>query len=76
MGQVQPGYHQLDLGAHSGGHGLTLIITYTRGDVAYAAVLEWALGGMLMKQMGAPMVPDSTDAVIVIIIIVVTLKKS
>ena len=54
---------------------LTLINTYTRGDLAYAAVLVWALGGILMKQMGMPMIPETAGAAIVIIIVGLALKK-
>jgi len=55
---------------------LTLIITYIRGDLAYAAVMVWALVGILVKQMGTPMIPETAGAAIVIIIIGVALKKS
>ena len=54
---------------------LTLINTYTRGDLAYAAVLVWALGGILMKQMGTPMIPETAGAAIVIIIVGLAVKK-
>ena len=55
---------------------LTLINTYTKGDVAYAAVIVWALGGILQKQMGMPMIPITAGAAIVIIVIGVLVKKS
>jgi len=55
---------------------LTLVNTYVWGDVAYAAVLVWALGGILVKQMGTPMVPETAGVAIVVIIIGVALKKS
>ena len=55
---------------------LTLINTYIWGDVAYAAVMVWALVGILVKQMGTPMIPETAGAAIVIIIIGVALKKS
>lgn len=55
---------------------LTLINTYTRGDAAYAAVIVWAIGGILQKQMGTPMIPQTAVAAIAIIVLGVILKKS
>lgn len=55
---------------------LTLINTYTRDDVAYAAVIVWALGGILQKQMGTPLIPQTAGIAIIIIIIGVIVKKS
>lgn len=55
---------------------LTLINTYTRGDVAYAAVLVWALGGIIQKQMATPMIPQIAGAAIVIIVLGVLFKKT
>lgn len=54
---------------------LTLINTYTRGDVAYAAVIVWALGGILQKQMGTPLIPQTAAIAMVIIVIGIILKK-
>ena len=55
---------------------LTLINTYTRGDVAYAAVIVWALGGILQKQMDTPLIPQTARIAIVIIVIGVIVKKT
>jgi hypothetical protein len=55
---------------------LTLIITYTRGDVAYSCVIVWALVGILQKQMGTPLIPQTAGVAILIIIIGVFVKKT
>jgi benzodiazapine receptor len=55
---------------------LTLINTYTRSDVAYAAVIVWALGGILQKQMGTPLIPQTAAVAMLIIVIGVAVKKS
>ncbi len=55
---------------------LTLINTYTRGDVAYAAVIMWALGGILQKQMETPLIPQTATVAMLIIVIGVIAKKS
>ncbi len=54
---------------------LTLINTYTRGDIAYSAVIVWALGGILQKQMSVPMIPQTAAVSMVLIIIGVLGKK-
>jgi hypothetical protein len=54
---------------------LTLANTYTRGDVAYAAVLIWALGGIVQKQMNTWLIPYVAGLSILGIIIGVVLKK-
>lgn len=55
---------------------LTLINTYTRGDVGYAAVIIWALGGILQKQMGTPLIPQIAGISILIIVVGVIVKKT
>lgn len=50
---------------------ITLTIVVTRRDIAYSAVLLWALVGIVVKQSGAPLVAGT--AVVVAIVIVVTL---
>ncbi len=50
---------------------ITLTIVVTRRDIAYSAVLLWALVGIVVKQSGAPLVAGT--AVVVAIAIVVTL---
>jgi hypothetical protein len=55
---------------------LTLVNTYVRGDVAYAAVLIWALGGIVQKQMDAGLIPYVAVFSIMAIIVGLVLKKS
>lgn len=55
---------------------LTLINTYTRGDVAYAAVIVWAIGGIYQKQMSMPMIPQTAAIAMVLILIGVLAKKT
>lgn len=55
---------------------LTLINTYTRGDVAYAAVIVWALGGILQKQMSTPMIPQTAAISMILIVIGILAKKT
>ena len=55
---------------------LTLINIYIRGDVAYAAVLVWALGGIVFKQMDTWLVPYVALLSIIAIIVGVVLKKT
>lgn len=55
---------------------LTLINTYTHSDVVYAAVIVWAFGGILQKQTGTPLIPQTAGIAIVVVIIVVIVKKS
>ncbi len=49
---------------------ITLIIVVTRRDVAYAAVLLWALVGIVIKQAAAPLVAGTAAAVAVVILLV------
>jgi hypothetical protein len=46
---------------------ITLIMIVTRRDVAYTAVLLWALVGIIIKQSGAPLVAVTAGVVAVII---------
>jgi hypothetical protein len=55
---------------------LTLINSYIWSDMVNASVKSWALEGILVKQMGTPMIPETAGAAIVIIIIGIALKKS
>lgn len=51
--------------------GITLTIIVTRRDIAYSAVLLWALVGIVIKQSAAPLVAGT--AVVVAIVILLTL---
>lgn len=55
---------------------LTLITVYTRGDAAYAAVIVWALGGIIQKQINTQLIPQTAGIAIVIIILSVIAKKT
>jgi hypothetical protein len=55
---------------------LTLVNTYVRGDVAYAAVLVWALGGIVQKQLGTRLIPYVAGFSIIIILIGLVFKKT
>ena len=55
---------------------LTLVNTYVRGDIAYAAVLVWALGGIVQKQMGTYLIPWVAGFSIMAIIAGLLLKKT
>ena len=50
---------------------ITLTIIVTRRDVAYTAVLLWALVGIVIKQSAAPLVAGT--AIVVAIVILLTL---
>ena len=54
---------------------LTVVNTYTRGDVAYAAVIIWALGGIIQKQMDTWLIPWVAGISIAVIILGLVLKK-
>jgi hypothetical protein len=55
---------------------LTLVNTYKRGDVAYAAVLVWALGGIVQKQIDTWLIPYVAGFSIIAIIVGLVLKKT
>ena len=55
---------------------LTLVNTYIRGDVAYAAVLVWALGGIVQKQMNTGLIPYVAGFSILAIIAGLVLRKT
>lgn len=55
---------------------LTVLNTFIRGDLAYAAVLVWALGGIVQKQINTWLIPWVAGASIVLITLVVVLKKT
>jgi hypothetical protein len=55
---------------------LTLVNTYVRGDVAYAAVLIWALGGIVQKQLGTWLIPYVAGFSMIAIVVGLVLKKS
>ncbi|MFW6109095.1 MAG: TspO/MBR family protein [archaeon] len=54
---------------------LTLANIYIRGDVAYTAVLVWAIGGIVVKQMNTPIVPYVAGFSIITIVATLLLKK-
>lgn len=55
---------------------LTVLNTYMRGDIAYAAVLIWALGGIVQKQMNTWLIPWITGFSIIVIIVTLVLKRT
>ena len=55
---------------------LTVVNTYIRGDVAYAAVIVWALGGIIQKQMNTWLIPWVAGFSIIVIIAALALKKT
>ena len=55
---------------------LTMINTYIRGDVAYAAVIIWAQGGIVQKQIETQIIPLAAGISIGVIILTLVLKKS
>jgi hypothetical protein len=55
---------------------LTVINTYQRGDVAYAAVILWALGGILQKQLDTFLVPWVAGSSMIVLLVVLLLKKT
>lgn len=48
---------------------ITLTIIVTRRDIAYTAVLLWALVGIVVKQSGAPLVAGTAGVVAVVILL-------
>jgi len=54
---------------------LGVIYIYTRGDIAYAAVLIWALIGIAVKQMNTWLLPYVAGFSVVIMVVVIILKK-
>ena len=54
---------------------ITLVYIYDRGDIAYAAVIVWALGGIVQKQMNTFLIPWVAGLSIAAIIIAAVLKK-
>ena len=54
---------------------ITLVYIYVRGDVAYAAVILWALGGIVQKQMNTFLIPWVAGLSIAAIIFAIVLKK-
>lgn len=55
---------------------LTVVNTYIRGDIAYAAVIVWALGGIIQKQMNPWLIPWVAGFSIIVIIAALALKKT
>lgn len=49
---------------------ITLTIIITRRDIAYSAVLLWALVGIVVKQSGAPLVAGTAGVVAAVILLV------
>jgi hypothetical protein len=54
---------------------LTLVNINVRGDVAYSAVLVWALGGIVQKQIDTYLIPWVAGFSIVTIIVILVLRK-
>jgi benzodiazapine receptor len=54
---------------------LTVLNTYTRGDVGYALVIVWALGGIAVKQMAIQAIVAVAGVGVVIIFAALLLKK-
>jgi hypothetical protein len=55
---------------------LTILNTYIRGDVAYASVIVWALGGIMQKQMNTWLIPYVAGFSIMATIAGILLKKT
>lgn len=55
---------------------LTMINTCIRGDVAYAAVILWAQGGIVQKQIDTQIIPLAAGISIGVIILTLVLKKA
>ena len=54
---------------------LTVVNTFTRGDVGYALVIVWALGGIAIKQMAIQAIVAATGLGIAIILAFLFVKK-
>jgi hypothetical protein len=48
---------------------ITLAVNITRGDIAYAAVIVWALIGIAIKHSGAPVVPLAAWLMVVVVLL-------
>jgi hypothetical protein len=55
---------------------ITVLNIHLRGDVAYAAVLVWALGGIVQKQINTWLIPWVAGISIVLITLAAVLKKT
>ena len=54
---------------------LTVVNTFTRGDMGYALVIVWALGGIAVKQMAIQAIVAVAGVGVVIILVALLLKK-
>jgi len=55
---------------------LTVVNTFTRGDVGYALVIVWALGGIVVKQMAIQAIVTTAGLGIAIILAFLLVKKA
>jgi len=55
---------------------LTVLNTYTRGDMGYALVIVWALGGIAVKQMAIQAIVTTAGLGIAIILVFLFVKKA
>jgi hypothetical protein len=54
---------------------LTVINTYIRGDIGYAAVIVWALGGIIQNQINNWLIPWVAGLCIIIILLFLVYRK-
>lgn len=54
---------------------LTLVYIYDRGDIAYSAVIVWALGGIIQKQMNTFLIPWVAGISVAVIVVALVLLK-
>jgi hypothetical protein len=55
---------------------LTVVNTFTRGDVGYALVIIWALGGITVKQMAIQAIVATAGLGIAVILVFLFVKKA
>jgi len=55
---------------------LTVVNTFTRGDVGYALVIVWALGGIAVKQMAIQAIVTAAGLGIIIVLASLFVKKA
>ena len=54
---------------------LTILVIYTRGDLAYSLVIVWALGGIIVKQSAVQIIVVSSGAGIIAILAAMVVRK-
>jgi hypothetical protein len=54
---------------------LTVLVIYTRGDLAYSLVIVWALGGIIVKQSAVQMIVVSSGAGIIAILAAMVVRR-